>query len=133
MASRTLHIVFDGHCGFCRRALKIVKAVDLFGALRYYDSHDSRTFQLFPQLQGANIADAMYTIADGEPPHEGFFSFRRLIWSSPLLWLLIPIFYFPGAAFFGPRVYGWVARNRSKFGCGTDACDLPRANTQIGS
>ena len=134
MASKTLHIVYDGQCGFCMRSLKIVKALDLFGDLRFYDSHNPDTYRLFPQLRGANVDDAMYTIAESELPHEGFFAFRRLIWSSPLMWPLIPLFYFPGGSFLGSRIYAWVARNRSKFGCQTEVCDLPpRANTQIGS
>lgn len=133
MAFTPVDIVYDGHCGFCMHSLKIVRALDLFGVLRFYDSHDPETYRLFPQLLAANLDEAMYALADGEPPYQGFFSFRRLIWSSPLTWLLIPVFYFPGAGFFGPRIYSWVARNRSRFGCRTEVCDLPpRANPEIG-
>src|SRR5438093_353840 len=121
MVIQTLQIIYDGQCGFCMRSLKVVRALDLFGALQYYDSHDQNTHKLFPQLREADAANAMYTIAGAETPYEGFFAFRRLIWCSPLLWPLIPIFYFPGATFFGPRVYAWVARNRSRLGCRTEA------------
>lgn len=80
-------------------------------------------------LESVVIDEAMYTLVEGEPLYSGFFAFRRLIWNSPLTWMLIPIFYFPGAAFFGPRIYAWVARNRSSFGCRSDACDLMSPST----
>ncbi|GIW55143.1 MAG: hypothetical protein KatS3mg082_1547 [Nitrospiraceae bacterium] len=49
----------------------------------------------------------------------------RMIWGSPLTWWMIPIFYFPGAVFFGVRIYAWVAKNRLKFGCRSESCALP--------
>jgi predicted DCC family thiol-disulfide oxidoreductase YuxK len=107
------------------RSLRVVRALDLYGSLRFHDSHQPETFAQFPALRDADVDDAMYTVVDGEPVYRGFFAFRRLIWSSPLTWALIPLFYFPGASFFGPRVYAWVARNRSKFGCRSEVCELP--------
>jgi predicted DCC family thiol-disulfide oxidoreductase YuxK len=133
MAVTTVEIVYDGHCGFCRRSLKIVSALDLFRALRFHDSHDPATYRLFPQLLEAKLDEAMYALVDGEPAYQGFFAFRRLIWSSPLTWLLIPVFYFPGASRFGPRIYSWVARNRFRFGCSTENCELSqRPNPELG-
>lgn len=129
MTIKLLDIVYDGHCGFCMRSLKVVKALDILEKLRLHDSHDPAIFQSFPQLRQADLDDAMYAVANGEPPYAGFFAFRRVIWTSPLTWILLPIFYFPGATFLGPRVYAWVARNRSKFGCGTAACELPSLKT----
>ena len=125
MTIKPLDIIYDGHCGFCMRSLKVVKTLDLLEKLRLHDSHDPTIFERFPELWGADLDDAMYTLAKGELRYAGFFAFRRLIWSSPLTWALLPVFYFPGASFFGPRIYAWVARNRSKLGCGTTACELP--------
>lgn len=129
MAGKTLNIIYDGRCGFCVRALAIVKALDLTGAFRFHDSHAPQTVAQFPVLSEVNVDEAMYTAVEAEPLYEGFFAFRRLIWSSPLTWMLIPVFYLPGARFFGPRVYAWVARNRNTLGCHTANCDLssPRA------
>ncbi|HEY8188902.1 MAG TPA: DUF393 domain-containing protein [Pyrinomonadaceae bacterium] len=122
---KTLNIIYDGHCGFCIRSLRIVRALDLYHSFRFYDSHQPETLAQFPQLREANLDEAMYALGEGEPAYEGFFAFRRSIWNSPLLWPLIPIFYFPGASFLGPRVYAAVARSRSRFGCHSDSCDLP--------
>ncbi len=125
MTFETVNIIYDGQCGFCIRSLRIVRALDIYRSFRFHDSHQPETFHRFPELRGANVSDAMYAVAEGEPIYEGFFSFRRLIWCSPLMWILIPVFYFPGAGILGPRVYAWVARNRSKFGCESNVCDLP--------
>ncbi len=122
---KTLNIIYDGQCGFCIRVLRVVRALDLRGSLRFYDFHPPETFELFPSLRGADVDDAMFAVAEGEPVYRGFFSFRRLIWSIPPTWALIPLFYFPGASFFGPRVYARVARNRPIFGCRSGVCALP--------
>lgn len=122
---KTVNIIYDGQCGFCIRSLRVVRALDTRGALRLHDSHRPETFELFPGLRGADVEDAMYVVVAGEPPYRGFFAFRRLLWAGPLMWPLIPLFYLPGAAFVGERVYAWVARNRKSFGCGSDFCALP--------
>jgi predicted DCC family thiol-disulfide oxidoreductase YuxK len=122
---KAVNIVFDGQCAFCIRSLKIVSALDRYRSFRLYDSHQSETLLRFPELRGASVDEVMYTLVDGEVIRAGFFAFRRLIWNIPLTWILIPVFYFPGAGLLGPSLYAWVARNRSRFGCRLDVGDLP--------
>ena len=123
--SETIDIIFDGQCGFCINTLKLVRALDIREALRFHDARRSQTLELFPELRSAALAEAMYARVQGEPPHRGFYAFRRLLWCSPLMWPLIPLFYFPGVSFLGKRVYAWVAGNRKNFGCESDLCPLP--------
>jgi predicted DCC family thiol-disulfide oxidoreductase YuxK len=127
MNLKSLNIIYDGQCGFCIRALNLINAMDVCSKLSFYDAHQPSTFERFPILRGADVKDAMYTVADNDPQkaHRGFYAFRRLLWSIPFLWVLIPLFYFPGMSFPGTRVYAWVARNRTRFGCGSDFCSLP--------
>jgi predicted DCC family thiol-disulfide oxidoreductase YuxK len=123
-----ISLVYDGHCGFCRRCLRFVQRLDVAHVLHAYDAHDEATVQTrFPMLRGADLLDAIYAVDDRGHTYRGFFAFRRLIWGSPLMWPLLPIFYFPGATLIGPRVYAWVARNRHSLGCETDVCDVPPA------
>ena len=126
---KRLNIIYDGQCGFCIRSLKFVRKFDMHRALSFHDSHTAAVPAQFPQLRDANLADAMYTIADAEPPYRGFFSFRRILWASPLLWPLLPLFYFPGVSVIGERVYAWVASHRNRFGCESTFCDLSLAGT----
>ena len=124
MSFKKLDIIYDGQCGFCIRSLQVVRSLDLYRTLRFHDSHRPDSLAKFAVLGKVNIDEAMYTLVEGEQLYSGFFAFRRIVWNSPLTWILLPIFYFPGASFFGPRLYAWVARHRTSFGCRSDACDL---------
>jgi predicted DCC family thiol-disulfide oxidoreductase YuxK len=124
---KTIDVIFDEQCGFCIRSLRVVRALDIRGALRFHDANRPETLELFPELRGAALAEAMYARVQGEPPHRGFYAFRRILWSSPIMWALIPLFYFPGVNFAGERVYALVARNRKNLGCESNLCPLPAA------
>jgi predicted DCC family thiol-disulfide oxidoreductase YuxK len=124
-----LHVIYDGQCLFCIRSLKLFCAVDFMHV--FSDAHDkSRISVTFPELRDADFDNAMFVVTESRKVSRGFFAFRRMIWGSPLTWLLIPIFYFPGAGFVGTGVYAWVARNRLKFGCRSDACTLPSLSSK---
>jgi predicted DCC family thiol-disulfide oxidoreductase YuxK len=128
---KRLNIIYDGHCGFCIRSLNVVRKFDVRDALSFHDSHSPATLAEFPELRDADLADAMYTIVAGECPYRGFFSFRRILWASPLLWPLLPLFYFPGVSVAGDRVYAWIAGHRKNFGCASDFCELPGGATDL--
>lgn len=119
-----LHVVYDGRCAFCVRTLRISRALDVWGTLRFHDSHDAVAIgRLFPALRQADLDEAMYLVAEGGAIYRGFFAFRRMAWSCPLMWPLLPLFHLPGAASVGPRVYAWIARHRRHLGCRTDASE----------
>lgn len=121
-----VYVIYDGQCRFCIRSLTLFRAADVLNVFRFHDAHDAASIAtLFPELQGADFDNAMFVVTERRAVYRGFFAFRRMIWSSPLLWLLIPVFYFPGATPVGTRIYAWVAKNRLKFGCQSDACSLP--------
>jgi predicted DCC family thiol-disulfide oxidoreductase YuxK len=121
-----IEIVYDGQCTFCVRALRVARALDVRHVYRFHDATNRAAVEeRFPSLRGADLDTAMYVVADGGLTYRGFFAFRRLVWCSPLMWPLLLLFYFPGATFIGPRVYGWVARNRTNLGCGSPHCPLP--------
>jgi predicted DCC family thiol-disulfide oxidoreductase YuxK len=121
----TLHVIYDGRCGFCLRALRICRALDWRDRLAFHDSHDRTTIEKrFAHLAGADFDSAMYAVDDDGRAFRGFFAIRRIAWETPPLWLVLPLFYAPGMSIVGPRVYGWIARNRHRFGCGSDECAL---------
>lgn len=121
-----LHVIYDGQCGFCVRSLKVCRALDVRGALRFHDANAlQKVHGLFPELANADFENAMFAVAPDRRVTRGFFAFRRILRESPLMWPLLPLFYFPGSSTIGPRVYAWVAKNRGKFGCESDVCELP--------
>ncbi len=121
-----LHVIYDGQCGFCVRSLKICRVLDVRGALRFHDANAGQPVRdAFPELMPADFENAMFAVAPDRGVTRGFFAFRRILWESPLMWPLLPLFYFPGTRWIGPKVYAWVARNRRRFGCTTEACEIP--------
>ena len=121
-----VHVIYDGQCGFCQRALRVAQRLDSRAQLRFHDAtHREAVLRQFPELATADLVDAMFAVDDQRRVHRGFFAFRRIVWESPRTWLLLPLFYLPGAGLVGPRVYAWVARNRHRFGCESDVCELP--------
>ena len=123
-----LHVIYDGRCGFCIRSLKVCRALDVRRALRYHDANArQQVHATFPELVKADLEHAMFVVSEDRQVTRGFFAFRRILWVSPLTWLLIPLFYLPGMGLVGPRVYEWVAKNRHRFGCESEVCDLPAA------
>ncbi len=121
-----IDIIYDGKCAFCVRSLRIVRALDVWGHLRFDDGADRQQVEArFPGLRGADLEQAMFAVTEDGEVHRGFFAFRRVLWVSPLMWPLIPLFYFPGSRLVGPRIYAWIARNRRSLGCRSSACPAP--------
>jgi len=124
-STKEVNVIFDGQCDFCIRSLELVRACDRAGLIRFHDAHDQQTFIEFAELQGADVENAMYAVAEGEPPYRGYFAFRRLLWTNPLFKLLLPLFYFPGTGWAGPWIYSAIAQNRTRLGCRSGFCALP--------
>ena len=121
-----LDVIYDGQCGFCVRTLKICRAFDARGALRFHDANArAQISSMFPELLHADFDNAMFAVAPDRSVTRGFFAFRRLLWESPLMWPFLPLCYFPGTGWIGPKVYAWVAKSRRRFGCDSHVCDLP--------
>lgn len=113
-----LNIIYDGQCDFCLRSIEILKKLDSFACLKFYNSHDREILEnKFPLVKPEDTDEAMFAVTEKSVVFKGFYAFRRLMWACPWLWPAVPIFYLPGSSAVGTRVYSWVARNRRKFGC----------------
>ena len=93
-----LKILYDAQCGFCRSSVKLLRSMDWWGRLDFAD--------------GPKLMNELRLIAPDGKTYGGFFAFRQLVWKLPLLYLMIPLVYFPGSGLIGPKVYHWVANNR---------------------
>jgi predicted DCC family thiol-disulfide oxidoreductase YuxK len=119
-----LHVIYDGHCGFCVKVLRVFGAIDVGHRLAFHDArHRSTVLAEFPQLRDADLDDAMFAV-HGDVVSRGFYAFRQLMWQGPFSWVLIPLFYAPGASFIGPRLYRWIASKRRMLGC-EHSCEIP--------
>ena len=125
MSERAL-VFYDGDCRFCVASVDRIRALDWRRRLSYANARDPELLALYPQVDREKaLARLQLVPAGGSPVHEGFYAFRWLAGRLPLLWILWPFLWLPGAAFLGTRLYDLVARNRFAFGtCETGACEI---------
>ena len=121
----SLAVIYDADCAFCVRALELVRRAAPTAAFRFHDGNDRAAIaRAFPMLAGAATDEAMFVVTPGGEVLRGYFAFRRMLWASPLLRGLLPLFHAPGASRVGPWIYDWIARHRRRFGCAREHCDL---------
>lgn len=117
-ASSVHVVIYDGECLFCRRCVRLLRALDRRGALALVDGNDAAAVgAAAPALQAAALPDALHVVAPDGTVSSGFLACRRLAHVLPLLWPLLPLLHAPGAGLAGPRLYALVARNRRRLGC----------------
>ena len=121
LASRVqpIEVLYDGMCGLCGRTVAILRRLDLLGVLRFRDAVGEWTSieADHPSLtQSACLAD-MHAITPGREPAIGFDAYRRIAWSLPAAWIILPLLYAPGVRAVGTRVYRHVAARRARAGC----------------
>ena len=120
-----LHLVYDGDCAFCTRTLRIFQRLDVWRRLELHDARSrAAVLARFESLDEADLDDAMFAV-QGNRSWRGFFAFRQVVRQSPFTWILMPLFYAPGASRLGPRIYALVARNRRPMGCAAETCRAP--------
>jgi len=91
-------VLYDAECGFCRSSIRLLQVMDLWNKLEYTPG---------PKFMGEMRLDS-----PGGKSYGGFFAFRQTVWALPMLYILLPIVYFPGAGIVGPWVYRCIAQNR---------------------
>ena len=125
--ARRSRIIYDGNCGFCRRSLNQLKIMDIFDVFTPVDFHGLYDpAQRHPQLTKKAVISQLYLIEPDGRLYGGFHAFRRMCFSLPMCYPLIPVMYFPGMGVIGPWAYRWVAQNRYLFHantvCRNNAC-----------
>jgi predicted DCC family thiol-disulfide oxidoreductase YuxK len=112
-------VIFDGSCGLCKKTIGVVKSLDLLSHVEYLDAvHGWAEIQRrFPNLDRDRCLEDMHAVSSEGKVRVGFEAYRGLAWVLPLGWLTLPVFYFPGAAFFGNRIYRMVAEGRHSGSC----------------
>ncbi len=116
-------VLYDGHCGLCRRSVFILTILDNLHRVRFTDYHDAFALEaVAPDLALADLERTMHVRAPNGLTWEGFHAFRALTWHLPVLWPLAPILYLPGVPWIGKRVYARIAARR--LNCNHEFCAL---------
>ena len=104
-------LTFDGHCLLCVRAIGILHRLDIFRRVEIVDFTVETNGQRLENLDFERAQMEML-LATEQGWTGGFRAFRKIAQSLPLLWPLLPVFYFPGVTVIGDRLYKLIARNR---------------------
>ena len=127
---RTANVFYDGQCTFCIRVINILRVLDIRERIKFFDLRSPEVYKNFPEFNIDDLSKEMYLKSGSGAVYKGFFSFRHLTHAVPALYPLMLLFYFPGASFFGPKIYNYIAQNRFRFSsCG---CDLSGGNHVCG-
>jgi predicted DCC family thiol-disulfide oxidoreductase YuxK len=121
-------VLYDGDCAFCRRSIRILRALDWFGRLAFQSAREiDRLPATDPPLDPAKLIEEMHVVpAARDRARAGFSAFRWMAWRMPLTFPVAPFLYLPGVLWLGNRVYRWVARNRFNLvPCHDGACQVP--------
>lgn len=110
-------VYYDGQCSFCLKSVSILKKLDWFKRLDYYDSRKWQITCITPE----QLLEQMHVSMLDKGLFNGFEACRELALLLPLLWPVVPFLYIPGVPWLGQKFYMWVARNRS---CKDGVCKL---------
>jgi len=106
-------LIYDGHCQFCVASVEKLKVMDLYATLNYSDLHKIENLpEVHPKLNKDLVMSQLQLLESNGVLFGGFFVFRRICFTMPMLYPLIPILYFPGMGILGPLVYQFIAKNR---------------------
>jgi predicted DCC family thiol-disulfide oxidoreductase YuxK len=110
---------YDGECGFCTSAVRLLSKGDLFTRISWIPY---QSLERPPQgLSWDDLDHSAYLVTGNERLHEGFYAFRLLTLELWPLMPLIPILWLPGVNMLGVPLYRWIARNRYRI----SRCRIP--------
>jgi predicted DCC family thiol-disulfide oxidoreductase YuxK len=116
-----IQVLYDGRCGLCGRAVRVLTGFDLFERLAFLDfrTEDLTTDRgKTPEIDPALLEHEMAVIL-GSRTYWGFAAYRVMAWSLPACWVFLPLLYLPGVPRVGDAVYRRIAERRHAF-CGLD-------------
>ena len=116
-------VLYDGECGFCARAVRVLNRLDRRHRLRYAPLQGDTARRLIGPPEGPSESWSM-KLLDDEGLHDASTAALRSVvhtgGAGRLAWALLLV----------PRpirdgVYGWVARNRHRWAGEEGTCALP--------
>ena len=104
-----MEMIYDGECGFCKRAMAYFLAYD---GLNQISVRDYRT-NPSPVVSSEKVDKALYLVTKDEKAIPGFDAYRYAVLRVPALWWQVPLFYIPVfSKLVGRPIYNWIAANR---------------------
>lgn len=116
-------LLYDGTCGFCRRWVSRLRRWDRRDGIAYVTYQSRSTVAGLPPIADAALERAAHVVMPDGRVAAGARAVPLLLEVLPGGALLRPLYWIPGVAWVGDRVYAWVAEHRHQLG-GKDSCSL---------
>lgn len=120
------YFVYDGDCSFCRRWVALLESWDSAKRLRFVPFQDAAQVARLPFVPRSALEEAMHLVSPDDGIFAGAAAVPPMLRLLPGGWLARWIFSVPGVPWMASKVYGMVAKNRHKLGCGSSTCRLRR-------
>jgi predicted DCC family thiol-disulfide oxidoreductase YuxK len=106
-----MEMIYDGHCGFCKRSMAWFLAFDGLGQISIRDFRADPS----PVVSHERLLKHLYTVLPDGRALPGFEAYRYVVPRVPGLWWQVPFFYVPVfSRLLGHPIYNWIAANRSR-------------------
>jgi predicted DCC family thiol-disulfide oxidoreductase YuxK len=106
-------VYFDGHCVNCRKVRAVLESMDVLGRMEPLDARDADLSDLPPELDRRVLLEEMVLVTPSGRVRMGFDAYRWLAARFPATAWTLPLWYLPGVAFVGRRIYRRMARGRT--------------------
>lgn len=104
-------LAFDGKCILCVRGVGFLHRLDLFRRIELIDFTNPKNHDRLIDFDLARAqTEMLFSTKNGWIG--GFRAFREVAKRLPLLWIFVPLMYFPGMTIIGDALYKKVAANR---------------------
>ena len=115
---KPLYVLYDGNCGFCRRAVAVLTTLDISHRLTLVNARDRAEIEKnsLGWLEENALIKDMHAVMD-KKIWQGYGAYRKIARHLPLLWMLWPFLWIWPIPWLGRRIYRHVADSRS--------CELP--------
>jgi predicted DCC family thiol-disulfide oxidoreductase YuxK len=111
LAGEPLEVLYDGDCRLCRRAIALIRSLDLWDAIVPVAASDPRR-RAHPALTDEMLARDLHAVA-GARIARGYDAYVWIASRIPLLWPLALLMRVPPVAAVGRRLYRRVADTRA--------------------
>jgi len=126
-------LTFDGHCRLCRRAVGILRWLDVFQKIEIVDFTVEQNHHRLKNFDFERAQTEM--LLETEKGWKGgFAAFKELSHSVPAFWPLVPFLHLPGIDPLGAMIYRLIARNRYLLlgRCEDGYCEMHKGSTGSG-
>jgi predicted DCC family thiol-disulfide oxidoreductase YuxK len=105
-----MEMIYDGHCGFCKRSMAAFLAFDGLRQIRIRDYRADPS----PVVSDDKMDKALHLVLPDGRALPGFEAYRYVVPRVPGMWWMVPFFYVPVLSrLVGRPLYNWIASNRS--------------------